>query len=65
MYALGAALFFAGFASGYITRWWRHQYLNDDDDYFSDIDENDAVHEGDTSDALPEEGKMVLGVRMD
>ena len=39
--------------------------MNGEDDDLSDIDENDAVHEGDTSDALPEECKMVLGVRMD
>lgn len=65
MYALGATLFLAGFASGYIARWWRHGCMDGEDDDLSDIDENDAVHEGDTSDALPEECKMVLGVRMD
>lgn len=65
MYAIGAALFVAGFASGYAARWWRNQYFNDEDDDLSDIDENDAVYEGNKPDVLPEECKMVLGVRMD
>lgn len=65
MYAIGAALFVAGFASGYTARWWKNRYLSDEDDDLSDIDENDAVCEGNTSDASPEECKMVLGVRMD
>ena len=66
MYAIEAVLFLAGFATGYLTRWWRYPHVDQDadDELTSDVDEYEEGN-AESASMIPEECKMVLGVRMD